>query len=80
MLLFTFRRPRHAGFRRTSRELRPAVSAFESRLLMSGATTNGIVTGAAPMSKMSKMVSAEVTALGTDAAIASLGTPVARKH
>ncbi len=35
MPLFKFRRPHRADFSRTSRELRPAVIAFEPRLLMS---------------------------------------------
>jgi len=77
MPLFKFRRSDRAGLPRTSRELRPDVMGFESKLMMSGATVNGLVTGAG---SMSKMVTAEVTAFSTEAGIASPGTTLARKH
>ena len=36
MLLFNFRRMDRAGLPRTTRQLRPAVMGYESKLLMSG--------------------------------------------
>jgi hypothetical protein len=77
MPLFNFRRPNRAGLPRTFRAMRPAVMGFESKLLMSGATVNGLVSSAGPMCKM---VTAEVTAFSTEAGIASPGTSLARKH